>query len=146
MPQGPQPVAQRGFTIPELLVSLVLLSIIMGVAIPRFTGLRDRMSVRGAASLAVSALSDARESAMRLNTRVAFIVDTGTSRLVVRSGSDTMRVIDLREIFRASVSTSRDSIAYSSTGLGYGAANSRYIITRGGAAESVTVSRLGRVR
>jgi hypothetical protein len=31
-------------------------------------------------------------------------------------------------------------------GMGYGAANTRAIVTRGIAAETVTVSRLGRVR
>jgi hypothetical protein len=40
----------------------------------------------------------------------------------------------------------RDSIAFYPSGLGYGAANTRLIVSRGAAAETVTVSRAGRVR
>jgi hypothetical protein len=118
----------------------------MMIAIPQLAGMRDRMAVRGASSLVFRALADARDAAMRMNTRVAVTVDTARSRMAVRALSDTIRMLDLREAFGTSLSTSRDSIAYAANGLGYGAANSRYIVRRGHAAESLTVSRLGRVK
>jgi hypothetical protein len=44
------------------------------------------------------------------------------------------------------LSTSRDSIAFDVRGLGYGAANLTLVARRGSAAETLVVSRLGRVR
>ena len=43
-------------------------------------------------------------------------------------------------------STTRDSIAFTSGGLGYGAANTQIILRRGVAADTIAVSRLGRAR
>jgi hypothetical protein len=37
-------------------------------------------------------------------------------------------------------------MAYSASGLGFGAANMRVIVSRGASADTITVSRLGRVR
>ena len=44
------------------------------------------------------------------------------------------------------LSASRDSMAYAPNGLGYGAANLTIILRRGESAETIFVSRLGRVR
>ncbi len=136
----------EGFTLLELVIVLVVFSIVMVITIPHFTDLRDRLAVHGATTLVSRALFDAREAAMRLNTRVAVTVDTAAAKVAVRATGDTLRVVDLRGVFRVSLATSRDSIAYAPNGLGYGAANSRYIISRRSAAETVTVSRLGRVK
>jgi hypothetical protein len=40
----------------------------------------------------------------------------------------------------------RDSLAYGPDGLGVGAANLRLVLRRGAAADTLSVSRLGRVR
>jgi hypothetical protein len=53
---------------------------------------------------------------------------------------------DLRSVFGVRLSASRDSMAYDARGLGLGAANLSLVIRRGAAAETVFVSRLGRVR
>jgi hypothetical protein len=45
-----------------------------------------------------------------------------------------------------SLSTSRDSLAFDVRGLGYGAANLTLVARRGAAADTLVVSRLGRVR
>jgi hypothetical protein len=45
-----------------------------------------------------------------------------------------------------SLGTTRDSIVFDARGLGYGAANLTLVARRGSAAETLVVSRLGRVR
>jgi prepilin-type N-terminal cleavage/methylation domain-containing protein len=135
----------RGFTLFEMLLALGVAGVIAAIATPRFTQLRDRLAVHGAASSLVRALADGREAATRLGERHAVVVDTLSATVRVYSVRDTILVTPLGQLFGVRLSASRDSIAYAGTGLGYGAANTRYILSRGAAVDSITVSRAGRV-
>ena len=71
---------------------------------------------------------------------------TATATLAVHRGPDTLLARALGRLHGVRLSATRDSTAYAGDGLGYGAANLRLVVRRGAAAETVTVSRLGRVR
>lgn len=135
-----------GFTLPEILLVLALSGIVAGFALVRGIALQHRLAAQGAASLLTRALLDARHLAIRRGTRTAVRVDTAAGTVTLVAGRDTLGAHDLHELFGVSLAASRDSIAYTSTGLGYGASNARFVLTRGAAIESVTVSRVGRVR
>ena len=47
---------------------------------------------------------------------------------------------------RVDVRASQDTVIYAPSGLGYGVANSTIVVTLKARAETVTVSRLGRMR
>ena len=140
------PVHRTGFTLVEMLSVVALLLIIVMMAVPRYSALRDRLAVDGAASGVMRALVDARASAMRLGARSAVAIDTQAAVMVVHLRSDTISRMHLNDLFGVSLQSSRDSIAYAATGLGYGASNAQIIVARGTAAETVSVSRTGRVR
>jgi Tfp pilus assembly protein FimT len=135
----------RGFTLVEMLLFLVLTAVVLSIAVPRYGQLRDRLAVHGASSGLMRALSDGRQAAVRLGERHAIHADTLTATLRVYSGRDTLLVAPLGQLFGVALSASRDSIAYAATGLGYGAANTRYVVARGLSAETISVSRTGRV-
>lgn len=137
---------RTGLTLIELITVLTILGIITSVAVPNIATMRDRAAVRGATSALVSSLADARHLATRWNRRTAVRFDTSAVRAIVHSGQDTVAQLPLRVLFGVSLAVTRDSIAYYPTGLGFGAANARFIVTRGAAAETVTVSRAGRVK
>lgn len=137
---------RRGTTLAELLIALVIVGALTGVAIPRFARLRDRLAVRAAGADIISAFAVARHAAIMRASRVAVIVDSPTVVLMVRRGIDTLTWRPLGSLHGVSLSASRDSVAYAPNGMGYGAANTRLIVRRGAAAETVTTSRLGRVR
>lgn len=137
---------RSGITLLELAVIVAILGIVSAISVPRFSALRDRLAVHGATSALTTALADARHLAMRETRYVSFTVDTARGLLVVRSGIDTLDRHPLRQLFGVSLQATRDSIAYYPTGLGYGASNARFIVSRGAAVESVTVSRIGRFR
>jgi prepilin-type N-terminal cleavage/methylation domain-containing protein len=137
---------RRGFTLLELAITSVLIGLVALIAIPAVAHARDRAAVHGATSLLVSALADARHQALRWQRRTAVQFDTLTANTVVHAGSDTLLRVPLDSLFRVALASSRDSIAFYPTGLGYGAANTRLIVSRGAAAETVTVSRAGRVK
>jgi type II secretory pathway pseudopilin PulG len=135
-----------GFTLSELLLVVALLLILVILAAPRYMALRDRIAVDGAASGIVRALVDTRAAAVRLGTRAAVAIDTQTAALAVHVQADTLARIPLHGLFGVTLASSRDSMAYSATGLGYGASNASIIVRRGAAAETVSISRTGRVR
>ena len=137
---------RNGLTIIELTVVLAVIGAISVTALPRFAAMRDRLAVHGATSTLTSALIDARHRAMRESRYVALTVDTAAGLVVVRANADTLDRHPLRALYDVALQTSRDSIAYYPTGLGYGAANASYVVSRGAAAETVTVSRVGRVK
>jgi Tfp pilus assembly protein FimT len=137
---------RRGTTIFELAVTLALLGIAAGVALPRFAGYRDRVAVSAAAASALALLSVARHGAIRRAAVTAVRFDSAATRVIVFADRDTLADRPLGIVHGVRLNATRDSIAYAPNGLGYGAANVRLILTRGAAAETITVSRLGRVR
>ena len=120
-----------GFTLTEMLIVVAVLLIAVVMAVPRYAELRDRLAVDGAASGVVRALVDARDAAMRLGTRAAVAIDTQAAALAVHVRADTLVRMPLHDLFGVTLSSSRDSIAYAATGLGYGASNARVIVQRG---------------
>ena len=74
------------------------------------------------------------------------MIDSASASLVGRSYADTVAHRMLASSHGVSLTVSRDSMAYAPNGLGYGASNLTVILRRGAAAETIFVSRLGRVR
>ena len=137
---------QRGTTLPELLLVLTIVGILGTIAIPRSVRWRDRMSVRSAALETVATFAVARRWSLSRASRTAITFDTVAATVTVRSYSDTIARRNLASSHGVILSASRDSMAYTPNGLGYGASNLTIVIRRGAAAESIVVSRLGRVR
>lgn len=144
--QGKRCIRRVGFTLIEALTVIALLAVLLAMALPRYGALRDRLAVDGAASAVVRALFDARAAAQRLGTRAAVAIDTSVVAITVHIRSDTLVRLPLQALFGVGMTTTRDSIAYAATGLGFGASNARMIVRRGAAAETISVSRTGRVR
>ncbi len=137
---------RHGTTLIEIMAVLVLISLLLLISIPRLGRGRDSVAVRSAREQVVSALAVARSRAIFGSRTVAVRFDTLASRVLLLAAADTELVRDVGQEFGVAMVASRDSIAYGPTGRGYGAANTRIILARGAAAETVTVSRLGRVR
>jgi prepilin-type N-terminal cleavage/methylation domain-containing protein len=137
---------RRGTTVAELIVVLTIVGILLAVALTRTGTARDRASVRAAATETVATLALARRWSLSRASRTAVTFDTMGATLTVRSFTDTVARRDLGSSHGISLSASRDSMAYAPNGLGYGASNLTLVLRRGVAAETVVVSRLGRVR
>ena len=136
---------RSGFTIPELLIVLAVTAILTGLALPAVTGLRDRLTVRLAAVDAARALSDARTIALTAARRTAVRIDALTNTLTVYAGTDTIRIVRLSE-YGVRLRTTRDSVAFGPTGIGWGAATATITLTRGTASTALAVSRISRIR
>jgi prepilin-type N-terminal cleavage/methylation domain-containing protein len=140
------PRAHTGFTLLEVLLVLTIIGVLTGIAIPRAQRLLDGVAVRGAAQDAAGLLELARQIAMTRGERVSVDIDSMPARLTMRAGTDTLRRRNEQAIHGVRFSTTRSPVVYSQLGMGFGVSNLTLIVSRGGAAETVTVSRLGRVR
>ena len=134
-----------GFTLPELLVVLLLVSITLGFAFVRLGAAADSAAVRSAVSEAASVFTAARNTAIYRRAPVAVRIDTLHGTLVTRADTLVLHRRDLRA-FGVRLSASRDSMAFDGRGLGVGAANLSLVVRRGKAVDTLFLSRLGRVR
>jgi type IV fimbrial biogenesis protein FimT len=137
---------RRGFTLLELLVAVLVAAVLAAVAVSGAARVADTLAVRGAARELRAALASARHLAVLRATRAAVAIDTTRAEVVVHVAAETSLVRPLHALYGVRLSASRDSLAYRADGLGWGATNARLIARRRSAAETVTVSRLGRVR
>ena len=129
----------------ELVVVLALVALLLAVTVQPMHRLVDRLAVNGAASDAAAAFATARHLAISRGVRAAVTIDERRALLRVTVQHDTT-VRPLGEIHGVTLESTRDSMAYTPLGLGFGGANFRLVFRRGRAAESLYVSRLGRVR
>ena len=135
-----------GFTLIELVFVMTLVGLVSATVVHALSLQLDRLAVRDAIAEAAGALGRARDEALARRTVVRVRIDTSQRTLTVRAGDERVAHHALGHAHGVSLSTTRDSIAFDVRGLGYGAANLTLIARRGRAADTLVVSRLGRVR
>lgn len=136
----------RGFTLIEVVIVVTIAGLLSAITISRAGGFIDRIEVHSATMEAESMFSRARHIAIARGTQTTLDIDPVRSTLSIRGASEVLSGRDLRAAHGVSLGTNRTSITYSPIGVGYGAANFTMILSRGRAADTIYVSRLGRVR
>ena len=123
-----------------------MMAVLLSIALHRFTALRDATAVRAATGDLGSAFALARQLAVSRRHMVAIVLDTG--RGVVELRSDGARIVrrELGASYGVHLGTNRDSAVFDARGLGYGLSNLSVAIRRGHFVDTLTMSRLGRVR
>ena len=139
---------RRGFSLAELVVALAVMAVVTLVTLPRLRGLLDWIAVDAAARDVTTALAVARYAA---------VMQTATSRLVI--AADTLRIDRARgETWEAvqrwpgplqrgvGLEVSNPVVTFDPIGVGWGVSNTTVLLRRGSQTETITVSRLGRVK
>ena len=90
MARGEDPRARLGFTVIEMLVSLILFTTAMALTAIVFTGYQSRTAAQRAAQVFAMDLSYARTTAVRSRERVVVDFDVGSVSYVVRQAGDTL--------------------------------------------------------
>lgn len=131
---------------PEITITLCIVSILTGIAIPQTGKLIDRIRVHGAVADIESVFSGARHIAIARSAQSTVDIDTAARMFYVSVGGDTLRRRDVGLEHGVKVSATRARMSYAPTGMGYGAANLSVVVRRSSAVDTVFVSRLGRLR
>jgi prepilin-type N-terminal cleavage/methylation domain-containing protein len=135
-----------GFTIIELAIVLSLGAILTAIAVLRAGSFIDRIEVRGAVTEIESLFSLARHVAIARGAQSVLDIDTSIGELSIRVAAEQVTRRDVGRAHGVAITSNRTSMTYSPIGVGYGAANFTMVVTRGGEADSIVISRLGRVR
>ena len=141
-----RPTPRRGSTLLDVTVALAVTAILASLTVPRVGAGLDRHRTRAAAAELASAFAVARNAAIAHAAFVTVHVDAASSTLRVLMAADTLVHRPLGASLGVSIATTRERSVFSPLGLGWGSANATIVVTRGRAADTVVVSRLGRVR
>jgi prepilin-type N-terminal cleavage/methylation domain-containing protein len=137
---------RSGLTLIELCLVLTIIGLVTTIAVRQLGLYLDRAAAHAAIVEAAAVVARARDEAVAQRIPASVRLDTVADALELRTGGITISRSALGRAHGVSLSTNRDSLAYDARGLGYGAANLTLVARRGGAAESLVVSRLGRLR
>jgi len=138
---------QRGWTLVEVALVLALSAILGMMLVPSFARWADRLAVWSAANDVEAFYHAARLGAITQGGTVRLELTPDRLRAVLESEADSVLLAWPGPSERGvSLVTSRPLIRLSSNGLGLGAANTKWLLLRGTAGESLTVSRLGRLK
>jgi Tfp pilus assembly protein FimT len=139
---------ERGHTLPELALVIVVTGGMCAIALPRLSAWLDRAAVEQASADLVMAITLARDRAAALgsSTRVQIGADTIVVDTLGRGGWGRWSTRPGPARDGVSVTASNHRIVFSPSGIAHGLSNSRIVVGRGLHHETITVSRLGRVK
>ncbi|HXF95289.1 MAG TPA: prepilin-type N-terminal cleavage/methylation domain-containing protein [Gemmatimonadales bacterium] len=139
---------RRGFSVPELAIALTLMGLVTLFGLPRVRGLLDRIAVEQAAGEVTMTISLARHLAIAWSTRARLTI--GEDSLMVDTlgaeGWARWRSLPGPAAQGVRLTVSNPVVVFSSNGLAWGLSNTRVILRRGSHTETITMSRVGRVK
>jgi len=138
----------RAFTLPEMLTALVIACLVMSIALHPMGHALDRVVVDEAVERYGALFETARALAVARARQARLELDTARRIALItlqRAGSQ-WDTVDQRPLGRAQIAASQTVVTFSSLGVGFGLSNARIVFTSGQAADTLTVSRTGRLK
>ncbi len=139
---------RRGVTLAELTVVLTILAVVMAVTLPRLAGIRDWIAVNAAAQDVTTSIAVARNAAIMQGVRSRAVIAPDSLRIDRWQGDSWGPVHRWPGPSQHGVTlaVTNPVIVFDPIGLGWGVSNTRIDLQRGDRLETITVSRVGRVK
>ena len=138
----------KGFTQLELIVVLLIVAALLALWLPRAARLQDWLETERAVRDVTTALAVGRHGAVMQSTRARIEIAADTLRI------DRLEPDGWRPWWRlpgpsshgVTLEVSNPIVTFGPTGMGWGASNTKIVLRRGSQAETITLSRVGRVK
>jgi prepilin-type N-terminal cleavage/methylation domain-containing protein len=139
---------RRGITLVELAVVVTIVAIVTAITLPRLGGVLDWMAVNAAAQEISTAMAVARSSAVMRGTRSRAVIAADSLRIDRWLGDSwgPMERWPGPNSHGVTLEVSNPEIVFDPIGLGWGVSNTKVVVRRGSRSETITVSRLGRIK
>jgi prepilin-type N-terminal cleavage/methylation domain-containing protein len=138
----------KGFSLLELLVVVCIAGLLAGLWLPRAHRLMDWLQTERAVREVTTAIAVGRHGAVMQATRARVRISSDSLR-VDRMGRDGWERWWGRAgptNFGVQLEISNPELIFGPTGMGWGVSNTKIVLRRGSQVETITMSRLGRVR
>ena len=139
---------RRGFTLLELVVVLAIVVVLTTFAVWRLVPLVEWIAADGAARDVTSALAVTRTAAVLRGTRARLRIAADSLRIDREGPAGCEPYTRWAGPASAGVTltVSNPEVVFSPLGVAWGLSNTRIVLSRGSQIETITTSRLGRVR
>jgi len=138
----------KGFTLLELMVVIALAAILFAFWVPRAANLMDWIETERALRDVTTALAVGRNGAVLQSTRARITLAPDTLRIdrFGAQGWEPWWRVPGPSSRGVALVASNPVVIFGPTGMGWGASNTTVILRRGSQAETITLSRVGRVK
>lgn len=139
---------RSGYTLIELVTIVVLMVILAAIALPPLARQLDAAAVREAADRYTAVHHSARRLSMARGRLVRIELDSarGRAAIAIKRTSTAWDTIELQPFGTAQMEVTQPTLTFAPMGIGFGLSNSRIVFRRGMAAETLNISRTGRLR
>lgn len=141
---------ERGFTLIEVVIVIVLIGAMAGFAFPRLGGAMAKQSVRSARGAVVAMFAKARATAIQRGAATSLIIKNDT--LFVQSVHPVTGAVqrvgnfeDLAARYGVDIQPNNDTCLYDPRGIALEAGNLVVTVTKGAFTETIVVNAVGRV-
>ena len=138
----------RGVSLAELAVALAIIAVVMAVTLPSVGGFLDWIAVNTATQDVATALAATRNAAVMQGSRTRLLIAADTLRVDRWRGDSWDAVLRWPGPLAHGVTleVSNPVVVFDPIGMGWGVSNTRVVMRRGSRIETLTVSRVGRVK
>jgi len=138
----------KGFTLLELIVVIAIAAVLVAFWVPRAASLMDWIETERAVRDVTTALAVGRNGAVLQSTRARVTIDPDTLRIdrFGAHGWEPWWWTPGPSSRGVTLSTSNPVVIFGPTGMGWGVSNTTVVLRRGSQAETITMSRVGRVK
>jgi prepilin-type N-terminal cleavage/methylation domain-containing protein len=135
-----------GFTLPEVALALVIAGLLLAIALPRFTALKQAVVLEHAAQELVSAHRRARTLAVASGHPAILSVAERSLRITLAGAAQPHWLGPGPSAQGVTVTGTPRDLTFSPLGITTGLSNATFNLSLGSATRTVVVSRLGRIR
>jgi prepilin-type N-terminal cleavage/methylation domain-containing protein len=137
---------KSGFTLPEVALALAVAGLLLGIALPRFTVLKQEVAIEQTAQSLVSAHRRARTLAITAGHPAILSVAERSLRITLGGAAQPHWLAPGPLDQGVSITGTPRDITFSPLGITTGLSNATFRLSLGSSTRTVVISRLGRIR